>query len=117
MEAEAYPWLKWHIKRILNNFEHEPNSKGEAFNTGIVNDRAYYRIVDIAEYSDMSTMLSKVGEIVRKAAPAEMEKKATIVRYLVVMIVIVMMLGMYFGTFKMSDEFKAIIQLNMMMRG
>jgi type II secretory pathway component PulF len=117
MEAEAYPWLKWHIKRILNNFEHEPNSKGEAFNTGIVNDRAYYRIVDIAEYSDMSTMLSKVGEIVRKAAPAEMEKKATIVRYIVVVIVIVMMLGMYFGTFKMADEFKAIIQLNMMMRG
>lgn len=117
MEQEAYPWLKWHIRQILNNFEQEPNSKGEAFNTGVVNDRAYYRIVDIAEYTDMSTMLGKVGSIVRKTAPIDMQKKATIVRYVVVVGVILIMMGFYFGTFRMSSEFKEIIQLQMMMRG
>ncbi len=117
IEPEAYPWLRWHIKQILDNFEQEPNAKGEAFNTGIVNDRAYYRIVDLASYNDMSTMLGKVGEIVRTTAPVEMQKKATTLRYIVVIGVILLMMSFYFGTFKMGDEFKQIIQLNMMMRG
>ncbi|MFW2776614.1 hypothetical protein ACN6P7_18790, partial [Acinetobacter baumannii] len=101
----------------LDNFEQEPNAKGEAFNTGIVNDRAYYRIVDLASYNDMSTMLGKVGEIVRTTAPVEMQKKATTLRYIVVIGVILLMMSFYFGTFKMGDEFKQIVQLNMMMRG
>ncbi len=117
MEPESYPWLRMHILQILDNFEHEPNAKGEAFNTGIVNDNAYYRIVDIAEYNDMSTMLAKVGAIVRRTAPIEMQRKATVLRYTVVVGVILAMMAFYFGTFRMSDEFKQIIQLQMMMRG
>ncbi|MDO8728630.1 MAG: hypothetical protein Q7K26_01915 [bacterium] len=111
---DAYPWLSWQINMIQDNLQINPNGKGEIFNTGIVNRMAYYRILDMADYAEMSVMLSSVGDIILETAPIETKKKAETLRYVLMIICLSMMLGVYGGTFGLIDAFKAQVQLKSM---
>jgi type II secretory pathway component PulF len=110
----AYPWLKWQIKQVQENLQQRPNSKGEIFDTGIANRRTYYRILDIADHSEMSAMLKKVGDIILKSAPEEIKAKATIVRFVLMAICLTTMIGIYGGTYGLIDSFKAASQMKAM---
>jgi type II secretory pathway component PulF len=110
----AYPWLKWQIKQIQENLQQRPNSKGEIFDTGIANKRTYYRILDIADHSEMSEMLKKVGDIILKSAPEEIKAKATVVRFALMAICLTTMIGIYGGTYSLIDAFKAASQMKAM---
>lgn len=114
MSENASPWLRWHLGRIQENIQNEPNSKGEIFNTGITSKKSYYRILDIAEYSQMSDMLNSVGDVILDTAPAETKKRAQTIRYLLLFLSVGIMLGIYGGTFGLIDSFKEQVQLKSM---
>lgn len=111
MRQNAYPWLRWQTKLILDNLAAHPNSKGEIFNTGIANRNTYYRILDIADYSEVPVMLQKVSGIILKTAPEEIKARATLLRVVLMAICLLTMLGIYGGTFALIEAFKAAAQM------
>lgn len=111
MRHNAYPWLRWQTKLILDNLAAHPNSKGEIFNTGIANRNTYYRILDIADYSEVPVMLQKVSGIILKTAPEEIKARASLLRVVLMGLCLLTMLGIYGGTFMLIEAFKAAAQL------
>lgn len=111
MRQNAYPWLRWQTKLILDNLAAHPNSKGEIFDTGISNRNTYYRILDIADYSEVPVMLQKVSGIILKTAPEEIKARATMLRVVLMAICLLTMLGIYGGTFALIEAFKAAAQM------
>lgn len=111
MRQNAYPWLRWQTRLILDNLAARPNSKGEIFDTGIANRKTYYRILDIADYSEVPVMLQKVGGIILKTAPDEIKARATLLRVVLMAVCLLTMLGVYGGTFALIEAFKAAAQL------
>ncbi|MFJ1260428.1 hypothetical protein [Cupriavidus sp. CuC1] len=109
-------WLAWHIDRIMRNMEEAPTAKGELFNTGIVNERNYYRVVDIAEYAQLSTMLNDVGALIMKTAPVEMAKSASKSRFALMLGCVMLMFGVYGATLYMINDFKNQAQIKAMVR-
>ncbi|VWC39888.1 type II secretion system protein [Burkholderia lata] len=76
MEPNASVWLRHHILRIVHNLEENPHGKGENFQTGMVDRETEYRMMDIADYADVSEMLKQVGGTILDTAPKELEKRA-----------------------------------------
>lgn len=111
MRQNAYPWLRWQTKLILDNLAAHPNSKGEIFNTGIANRKTYYRILDIADYSEVPVMLQKVSGIILTTAPEEIKARATVLRVVLMAVCLLTMLGIYGGTFALIEAFKAAAQM------
>lgn len=114
MRQNAYPWLRWQTQLILENLALRPNSKGEIFNTGIADEKTYYRILDIADYSEVPVMLHKVGGIILKTAPEQIKARATTLRVVLMAVCLTTMLGIYGSTFVLIDSFKAAVQLKLM---
>ena len=114
MRHNAYPWLRWQTKLMLENLAAHPNTKGEIFDTGIANRETYYRILDIADYSEVPVMLQKVGGIILKTAPADIKAKATTLRVVLMAVLLVTMLGIYGGTFILIEAFKTAAQMKSM---
>ena len=111
MRQNAYPWLRWQTKLILDNLAAHPNSKGEIFDTGIANRKTYYRILDIADYSEVPVMLQKISGIILTTAPAEIKARATLLRVVLMAACLITMLGIYGGTFALIEAFKAAAQM------
>jgi type II secretory pathway component PulF len=111
MRHNAYPWLHWQTKLILDNLAAHPNSKGEIFDTGIANRKTYYRILDIADYSEVPVMLQKVSGIILTTAPKEIKSRATVLRVALMAVCLLTMLGIYGGTFALIEAFKAAAQM------
>lgn len=108
------PWLNWHIDNIQHNLRTNPNSRAEIFNTGVVARKIYFRILDIADYSEMSEMLAKVGSIIMVVAPIEANKRATKLRFFLLIAAVFVMVGIYSGTGNLIESFKSQIQMKMM---
>lgn len=111
MRERAYPWLGWQIARIQENMYLHPTSKGEIFDTGIANRKTYYRILDIADYSEVSEMLGKVGDIILKTAPEEIKARANTIRFVLMAASLSLMIGIYGGTFALIEAFKTAAAL------
>lgn len=111
MKDGAYPWLAWQIARIQENMYLHPTSKGEIFDTGIANRKTYYRILDIADYSEVSVMLGKVGDIILKTAPEEIKARANTIRFILMAVCLCLMISIYGGTFALIEAFKAAAAL------
>jgi len=111
MRQNAYPWLRWQITMILANLNARPNSKGEIFNTGIADQKTYYRILDIADYSEVPVMLQKVGGTILRTAPEQIKARATLLRVVLMGVCLLTMLGIYGGTFALIEAFKTAAQL------
>jgi hypothetical protein len=111
MRVNAAPWLKWHIDRILTNMAEHPNGRGAVFDTGLTNQLMYYRILDIGEYAQTSEMLTQVGDLIMKNAPAEIQKRANTLKYVLMIITITLMLVVYGGTISIIDDFKEQVTL------
>jgi hypothetical protein len=104
--ANGSPWVKWHVEMILTRMSVSPDSKGQVFATGVVNQRATYRIQDLAEYAQLSEMLSQVGEIVLTKAPEEIEKRGKKIDFLLRIGIIVPMLLIWSAQYKIQTEYK-----------
>jgi type II secretory pathway component PulF len=111
VRMNAYPWLRWQITKILDNFTANPNSKGEIFNTGIANEATYYRILDISDYAEMPEMLQKIGDVILKTAPQEIKAQATVLRIVLMGLCLITMLSIYGGTIVMVNTFKAAVTM------
>lgn len=107
-------WLCWHIDKILLNMEERPNAKGELFDTGIVNEKNYYRVVDVAEYAQLSAMLNTIGALIMKTAPVEMAKKATKSRFGLMVVSLLLMFGIYGATLVLINDFKNQVYIRTM---
>jgi type II secretory pathway component PulF len=107
IRLNAYPWLRWQTKLILENLASRPNSKGEIFDTGVANNKIYYRILDIADYSEVPVMLQQVGKIILKTAPEEIKNRASRLRFLLMSVCLVTMLGVYGATYVLISDFKS----------
>lgn len=111
LKQNAYPWLRWQINMIMENLAARPNSKGEIFNTGITNQRSYYRILDISDYAEVPEMLQKTSDILLEKTPGEIEARANRYKFILMAICMVSMLGLYTGTFQLIELFKTAAQL------
>jgi type II secretory pathway component PulF len=116
MAADATPWVRWHIERILANMEHNTQGKGENFATGMVSKAMEYRMIDIAEYADMSDMLDQVGKTILKRTPAQMEKRAQRIQFISRVIMVSIVFGISAGFYFLSFEFQDAVTLNAYMR-
>lgn len=115
MRVNAYPWLRWQTTRILDNLTANPNGKGEIFNTGIANQKTYYRILDISDYADVPVMLQQIGTIILKTAPEEIKEKASTIRIVLMAVCLITMLGMYAGTIALVEMFKTAVNMKAML--
>jgi type II secretory pathway component PulF len=111
LQANAFPWLRWQTKLIIENISSKPNSKGEVFDTGIADKKTYYRILDISDYNEVSVMLQKVGDIILKTAPVNIRSRANKLRIVLMAVCLVTMIGIYGGTASLIESFKAAAQL------
>jgi type II secretory pathway component PulF len=116
MHHNAYPWLRWQISSMLENLAGKPNSKGEVFDTGITNQKTYYRILDISDYAEVPVMLQQIGEIILKNAPDEIRARATTVRVILMATCMTLMLTMYGGQYALTDAFKSAVQMKALSR-
>ena len=112
METEATPWVRWHIKRILVNMENGTDGRGENFATGMVSRRMEYRMIDIAQYADMSDMLDQVGKTILKRTPKEMEQRAQRIQFISRVIMVAIVFGISAGFYNLSFEFQDAVTLN-----
>ncbi|WP_156174006.1 pilus assembly protein TadE [Cupriavidus basilensis] len=77
IRSTAYPYLAYHIDRMLLNLEYSPNDGGKVFDTGLFDKATSFRIQDVAEYeSNLSKMLESVSKEMLKSTPREMQVKA-----------------------------------------
>lgn len=111
LRQNAYPWLGWQIGMIMENLAARPNSKGEIFNTGITNQRSYYRILDISDYAEVPEMLQKTSDALLKSTPDEIKSRANKVKIILMAVCMVSMLGVYGGTFVLIEAFKTAAQM------
>ncbi|CAJ0807009.1 hypothetical protein [Ralstonia thomasii] len=116
IRENSVTWLRWHIDMVLHNMEEQPNVKGELFNTGIVNETNYYRVVDVAEYAQLSTMLTTIGELIMKTSPVEIAKKASRSRFVLMIVSLLLMVGIYAATLVLINDFKNEMQVKTMVR-
>lgn len=116
MERDATVWLRWHIGAVLLQIEENPQGKGENFNTGVVSQDMLYRMIDIAEYADMSDMLDKVGRQVLKRAPIEMEKRAKRIQFVTRVAMVSIVLGLMWGFNAMTYSFQDALTIDAFMR-
>jgi type II secretory pathway component PulF len=116
MEVEATPWVRWHINRILANMENNTEGKGENFATGMVSKKMEYRMIDIAQYADMSDMLDQVGKTILKRTPKEMEQRAQKIQFISRIIMVGIVFAISAGFYYLSFEFQDAVTLNAYMR-
>jgi type II secretory pathway component PulF len=112
MEPDAAKWTQSHIRRILVNLEENPEGKGENFNTGLVKKETHYRMIDIAQYANMSDMLDRVGKGVLKRTPKEMEKRAEKISFASRIVLVAVVMGLSWGFNAMSWSFQRAVTNN-----
>ncbi|WP_206955991.1 type II secretion system F family protein [Trinickia acidisoli] len=112
MHADATPWVRWHIERILVNMEENSDGKGENFATGMVSKQMEYRMIDIAQYADMADMLDQVGKTILKRSPKEMERRAQRIQFISRVIMVSIVFGISAGFYYLSFEFQNAVTLN-----
>ncbi|MEW6342965.1 MAG: type II secretory pathway component PulF-like protein [Pseudomonadota bacterium] len=112
MEADAVPWVRWHIHQILANMENNAEGKGENFATGMVSKKMEYRMIDIAQYADMSDMLDQVGKTILKRTPKEMEQRAVRIQFISRVIMVAIVFAISAGFYFLSFEFQDAVTLN-----
>jgi type II secretory pathway component PulF len=112
MAADAVPWVGWHINRVLANMESNAEGKGENFATGLVNKKMEYRMIDIAQYADMSDMLDQVGKTILKRTPKEMEKRAQKIQFVSRVVMVLIVFAISAGFYFLSFEFQDAVTLN-----
>jgi type II secretory pathway component PulF len=61
MKASSPPWLAWHIGQVLHKLDREAASPAKAFNTGVLPEDIYERVVDYGERSGFQVALKKIG--------------------------------------------------------
>lgn len=116
MEQTAAPWLRWHINMVLMRIEDNPQGKGDNFDTGLVEKPTLYRMIDIAEYSDMSDMLEKVGKHILEKAPSQMEKRAKGIQFVSRVLMVAIVLGLSWGFNYMTYNFQDALTMDAYLR-
>jgi hypothetical protein len=61
MKASSPPWMAWHLSQVLHKMDKAAASPAKAFNTGILPDDIYERVVDYGERSGFQSALKKIG--------------------------------------------------------
>jgi hypothetical protein len=117
MRTFAYPWLRWHIDQILKNLEENPNSQGEVFDTGFTSKTIAYQIQDMAEHTAIGPMLEQIGELVMETAPEDAQRRANMLRYISIFVLLMVMVCVYLGTGLIIDDFQSIIKARSTLTG
>jgi hypothetical protein len=111
MHRNAYPWLRWQVEKIQANLRTKPNAKGEIFDTGIASRKAYFRILDAADYAEISTMLENTGAEILATAPAEISARTARVKWVVIALSVAIMFGLHIGTYSVINAFETAVKL------
>jgi hypothetical protein len=111
MHRNAYPWLRWQVEQIQTNLRTKPNAKGEIFDTGITSRKTYYRILDAADYAEVSSMLEGTGTEILKTAPAEIINRTARLKWVVIALSVTIMFGLHLGTYSVINAFETAVKL------
>lgn len=111
INKKSYPWLKWQSMMIIENLDNKPNSGGEIFNTGIMEQRAYYRVLDMGDYTlDTAELMHKVTQIILEETPVYTMKKVKRWRGVLQLVVVGVILAFYFASGGVNSEFQIAIE-------
>ena len=61
LRKSSTPWLSWHIGQILYRLDRQSATPAKAFDTGVLPEQLYERVVDYGERSGFQTALAKIG--------------------------------------------------------
>jgi type II secretory pathway component PulF len=77
LQEDAYPWLRWHIVRILNNLDSGVRSMGDVLDTGLFAKKTMHWIQDVAEHEpQLPALMKKASDKIMETAPKKFRKQA-----------------------------------------
>ncbi|WP_395009115.1 hypothetical protein [Undibacterium sp.] len=112
INESAYPWLKWQTDLIISNLEGNSKEGGEIFNTGLMDKRTFYRVLDMSDYTtDTALLMTKVSDIVLEETPVTTKQKAQRWRLILQVLVLGLMLSFYLATQGINSEFTLAMEM------
>ncbi|MBC8737282.1 hypothetical protein F6X40_10725 [Paraburkholderia sp. UCT31] len=96
-------WMAWHINRILLLLDEESAAPAKAFDTGILPEDLYERVVDYGERSSFQDALGKIGNQAIEKVSVSVTKKAKIMNT-VLMALSGMTLAMMIGAVMLTAQ-------------
>ncbi len=107
----ASPWLDWQLEQIIQTYDTEPNSGGRIFNSGIVDQETYYRILDISDYSEPAKVFKNISDMMLVSAPEIAEKRGLVIRWVAMITILVVVMGLFGLSQLMTFEFDDLMKL------
>lgn len=86
MRASSPPWMAWHLGQVLQKLDRESASPARAFNTGILPEDIYERVVDYGERSGFQTALKKIGAQALEKLDKSVQAKAKLMNSLLLFV-------------------------------
>lgn len=112
INRDSYPWLRSHIDRVIQNLNDKPTSGGEVFNTGLMSERIYFRVLDMSDYiKDTAQLMTAVSEIILEETPVLMEKKVLKFRVVLQFTIAFLMVSFWVSTGAVNDEFNTAMEI------
>jgi hypothetical protein len=86
MRASSPPWLAWHMSQVLHRLDKESAMPTRAFDTGVMPQDLYERVLDYGERSSFQDALKKIGNQALEKLDKSVQKKAKIMNYLLLFV-------------------------------
>ena len=86
MRASSPPWLAWHMSQVLSNLDRESATPAKAFNTGVLSEDLFDRVVDYGERSSFQVALSKIGNQSLTRVGKSVQLKAKVINYILLLV-------------------------------
>lgn len=86
IRASSPPWLGWHMSQVLHRLDTESAMPAKAFDTGLMPQDLYERVLDYGERSSFQGALKKIGNQALESLDKKVQKKAKIMNYILLLI-------------------------------
>ena len=86
MKASSPPWMAWHLTQVLHKLDKEAASPAKAFNTGLMPEEIYERVVDYGERSGFQVALKKIGSQALDKLDKSVQAKAKLMNSLLLFV-------------------------------
>lgn len=111
-KPDAIAYMHWHSQLITQKLSDDGFNGGEIFNTGLMDKRIFYSVLDMGDYTtDIAKLMSKISEVILEETPKAIHVKIRRWRFGLQAAVVFMMVAFYFMTVAINDEFATAMEL------
>ncbi|CAM2960573.1 MULTISPECIES: hypothetical protein [Janthinobacterium] len=105
IHKDASPWLRLHIRRILNHLNARPTEYVEAFSKGLVSQKLLARLgSSIRNTPSFSDVIIEVGTKGNTEAREQVTKNAAVLNFTYIAIVVGLVMFLYLGLMNISNS-------------